>query len=169
MIGRYNRGEIDILILPEVGTEYSAQLSDAEKKFLFKEFMWLVGTCKDTDMPKQIDVAEYTRYPIILFTGEYPHFNQSLQKVLDAAKVDLQPTFESTNVGTLKRVIESGLGWGFLPSLAIKKQVRMGRLNHVLMRGFDYEVEFFFYSKKSAELKSITEVFYQALQQQERA
>jgi len=69
----------------------------------------------------------------------------------------------------LKRVIESGLGWGFLPSLSIKKQVRMGRLNHVHMKGFEYSVEFFFYSKKSAELKAITEVFYQALQQQERS
>jgi DNA-binding transcriptional LysR family regulator len=169
LIPRYNKGEIDILILPEVETEFAQELANAEKKFLFKEEMWLVGTGKDSDMPKQIDVAEYTRYPIILFTGEYPHFNQTLEKTLKDAKVDLSPTFESTNVGTLKRVIESGLGWGFLPSLAIKKQVRMGRLNHVLMRGFDYSVEFFFYSKKAAELKSITEVFYQALQQQERA
>ncbi len=169
LIRRYKKNEIDILILPEVETEFSEDLGDAEKKFLFKEEMWLVGTGKDSDMPKQIDVSEYTRYPIILFTGEYPHFNKILQSSLEKAKVDLQPTFESTNVGTLKRVIESGLGWGFLPSLAIKKQVRMGRLNHVLMRGFDYSVEFFFYSKKAAELKDITEVFYQALQQQERA
>lgn len=169
LIRRFKQDEIDILILPEVEAEFAEKLGEAEKKFLFKEEMWLVGTGKDSDMPKQIDVAEYTRYPIILFTGEYPHFNQTLSKALASAKVDLQPTFESTNVGTLKRVIESGLGWGFLPSLAIKKQVRMGRMNHVLMRGFDYSVEFFFYSKKAAELKGITEVFYQALQQQERA
>lgn len=169
LIQKYKKDEIDILILPNVESEFSDDLVDAEKKFLFKEEMWLVGTGKDSDMPKQIDVKEYTRYPIILFTGEYPGFNKTLQKALDQAQVELQPTFESTNVGTLKRVVESGLGWGFLPSLAIKKQVRMGRLNHVLMRGFDYSVEFFFYSKKAAELKRITEVFYQALQQQERA
>jgi DNA-binding transcriptional LysR family regulator len=169
LIKKYKKDEIDILILPSIEDEFSDSIENAEKKFLFKEEMWLVGTGKDSDMPKQIDVAEYVRYPIILFTGEYPGFNKSLQEALDQSKVDLQPTFESTNVGTLKRVIESGLGWGFLPSLSIKKQVRMGRLNRVLMRGFDYEVEFFFYSKKAAELKSITEVFYQALQQQERA
>lgn len=169
LIRRFNQDEIDILILPEVESEFSAKLAEAEKKFLFKEEMWLVGTGKDSDMPKQIDVAEYTRYPIILFTGEYPHFNESLNRMLKEAKVEMSPTFESTNVGTLKRVVESGLGWGFLPSLAIKKQVRMGRLNHVLMRGFDYNTEFFFYSKRADELKSITEVFYQALQQQERA
>jgi DNA-binding transcriptional LysR family regulator len=169
LIRKYNRSEIDILILPDVEAEFSEKMGASEKRFLFKEEMWLVGTGKDSDMPKQIDVSDYTRYPIILFTGEYPRFNQKLQESLNLAKVDLQPTFESTNVGTLKRVIESGLGWGFLPSLAIKKQVRMGRLNHVLMKGFGYEVEFFFYSQKDPELKRITEVFYQALQQQERA
>lgn len=169
LIRKYNKNEIDILILPKVEEEYTEKLGESEKRFLFKEEMWLVGTGKDSDMPKQIDVSEYSRYPIILFTGEYPHFNEQLQESLNSAKVEFQPTFESTNVGTLKRVIESGLGWGFLPSLAIKKQVRMGRLNHVLMKGFDYEVEFIFYSKKDPELKSITEVFYQALQQQERA
>lgn len=169
LIQRFNSGELDLLILPDVEKEFTAQLKDSEKKFLFKEEMWLVGTGKDSDMPKQIDVSEYVRYPIILFTGEYPQFNQSLQRSLDQAQVTLPPTFESTNVGTLKRVIESGLGWGFLPSLAIKKQVRMGRLNHVMMRGFDYSIEFYFYSKKDPNLKDITEVFYQALQQQERA
>lgn len=169
LIRRFNEGELDLLILPDVEKEFSSALNDAEKKFLFKEEMWLVGTGKDTDMPKQIDVSEYVRYPIILFTGEYPNFNQTLQTSLDQAKVGLAPTFESTNVGTLKRVIESGLGWGFLPALAIKKQVRMGRLNHVMMKGFDYSIEFYFYSKKDPQLKDITEVFYQALLQQERA
>ncbi len=169
LIQRFNAGELDLLILPDVEKEFSASLKDAEKKFLFKEEMWLVGTGKDSDMPKQIDVSEYVRYPIILFTGEYPNFNKSLQASLDQAKVTLPPTFESTNVGTLKRVIESGLGWGFLPALSIKKQVRMGRLNQVMMKGFDYSLEFYFYSKKDPQLKDITEVFYQALQQQERA
>jgi DNA-binding transcriptional LysR family regulator len=169
LIEKFNKGELDLLILPDVEKEFSSSLKDFEKKFLFKEEMWLVGTGKDSDIPKQIDVAEYVRYPIILFTGEYPNFNKALQKSLDQAQVTLPPTFESTNVGTLKRVIESGLGWGFLPSLAIKKQVRMGRLNQVMMRGFDYTIEFYFYSKKDPQLKDITEVFYQALQQQERA
>lgn len=169
LIKKYKSGDLDVLILPKVETEYGTQLADTDEKFLFKEEMWLVGTGKDSDMPKQIGVDQYTDYPVILFTGEYPHFNSSLAKLLSTNKVDSLPTFESTNVGTLKRVIESGLGWGFLPSLSIKKQVRMGRLNHVHMKGFDYSIEFVFYSKKAAELKSITEVFYQAIQQQERS
>lgn len=169
LIQRFNKGDLDLLILPDVEKEFTSPLENSEKKFLFKEEMWLVGTGKDSDMPKQIEIGDYVRYPIILFTGEYPQFNESLSQTLEKSKVTLAPTFESTNVGTLKRVIESGLGWGFLPSLSIKKQVRMGRLNHVMTRGFDYTVEFYFYSKKDPQLKDITEVFYQALLQQERA
>jgi LysR family transcriptional regulator, transcriptional activator of the cysJI operon len=169
LIAKYKREEIDVLILPDTQVEFHEELERTEKKFLFKEEMWLVGTGKDIEIPKQITVSEYTRYPVILFSGEYPGFNKALGKALHDAKVESAPTFESTNVGTLKRVIESGLGWGFLPSSAIKKQVRMGRLIHVHMKEFTYEVDFCFYSKKAAELKSITEVFFQALQQQERS
>lgn len=169
LIQKFHQHEIDVLILPEVENEYGSNLGDADKKFLFKEEMWLVGTGKHTDMPKQISVENYMDYPVILFTGEYPNFNRSLDQALVDSRVSGRATFESTNVGTLKRVIESGLGWGFLPSLAIKKQVRMGRLSHVFVKGFQYEAEFFFYSKKLPELRSITEVLYQALQQQERS
>ena len=169
LLARYRRDELDVLILPDVQNEFGTELENSDKKFLFQEEMWLVGTGKDIDIPRQIYVDEYTRYPVILFSGEYPHFNRSLQAALKDTKTKVSPTFESTNVGTLKRVIESGLGWGFLPSLSIKKQVRMGRLIHVHVKEFSYKLDFCFYSKKSAELKSITEVFFQALQQQERA
>jgi|SRR6185312_2154995 len=169
LIQKFKSGELDVLVLPEVESQYRTQLGDVEKKFLFKEEMWLVGTGKDIDIPKQIKLHEYMRYPVILFTGEYPDFNQKLNSALTENKVVLEPTFESTNVGTLKRVIESGLGWGFLPSLSIKKQVRMGRLIHVDVKDLDYQTEFYFYSRKAAALRSITEVIFQALQQQERA
>ncbi len=169
LIETFKNGLLDILILPEVETEYKMDLGDVDKKFLFKEEMWLVGNGKDTEMPKQITIADYKKYPIILFTGELPHFNQELESSLKIAKIETLPTFESTNVGTLKRVIESGLGWGFVPSLAIKKQVRMGRLNHVHVKDFSYDVEFYFYSRRSPELKSVTEVLYTAIQQQEKS
>jgi DNA-binding transcriptional LysR family regulator len=169
LIRKFKSGELDVLVLPEVESQYHTQLGDVEKKFLFKEEMWLVGTGKDIEIPRQIKLHEYMRYPVILFTGEYPDFNKKLNAALNESKVELAPTFESTNVGTLKRVIESGLGWGFLPSLSIKKQVRMGRLTHVDVKDLDYETEFYFYSRKAAALKAITEVIFQALQQQERS
>jgi DNA-binding transcriptional LysR family regulator len=79
--------------------------------------------------------------------------------------VDINPIFESGNVGTLKRVVESGLGWGFLPSLAIKKQVKMGRLTRVYIKDFTYEAEFYYYVRKGGD--QLTEVFFQALQQEQ--
>lgn len=169
LVKAFKKGNLDILILPEVGKQYDSELAEADKKFLMREELWLVGTGKDNDIPKQIDISEIQKYPLILFSGEYPDFNNNFAKAVDEAKVHADPIFESTNVGTLKRVIESGLGWGFLPSLSIKKQVRMGRLTHVHVKQFHYEVEFFYYTRKEAALKQVSEVFFQALQQQERA
>lgn len=168
LVKSFKKGQLDVLILPDVKTQYDMDLSEAEKLFLLKEEMWLVGTGKDLEIPKQISLSEYPKYPVILFTGEYPQFNQLLDQSLAQAGVKVEATFESTNVGTLKRVIESGLGWGFLPSLSIKKQVRMGRLSQVHVKGLSYEVEFYYYTRKDQDIKAVSDVFYQALVQQER-
>jgi DNA-binding transcriptional LysR family regulator len=165
LIKTFNSGDLDVVILPDTETEYGATLNSAEKKFLFREEMWLVGTGKDTEMPKQISLTELKKYPTILFSGEYPHFSKKLDETVQSLGDRVDPTFQSTNVGTLKRVIESGLGWGFLPSLSIKKQVKMGRLNHVMVKELEYSVDFYFYSRKGTPTFNITEVFYQALQQ----
>jgi LysR family transcriptional regulator, transcriptional activator of the cysJI operon len=165
LIKAFRKGELDAVILPEVEKQFGTTL-DAEKKFLLKEEMWLVGSGKETEMPAHITVAEMSKYPLIHFTKEYPHFTEMLEKAYQKAGLKMEPTFESTNVGTLKRVIESGLGWGFLPALAIKKQVKMGRLNRVHVKELQFEVEFFYYHKKGAD--KVVEVFYQALQGQER-
>lgn len=168
LIRNFKKGTLDVLILPDTETQFGVELGEVEKAFLLKEEMWLVGTGKDVEIPKQISLNEYGRYPVILFSGEYPDFNHKLDQALAAAGVRVDPTFESTNVGTLKRVIESGLGWGFLPSLSIKKQVKMGRLTQVHIKGLSYETEFYYYSRKDPALKAISDVFYQALLQQER-
>lgn len=168
LIRDFQAGKLDVMILPEVSAEYGIELKDAEKKFVFKEEMWLVGTGKDTEIPKQIELKDYDKYPVILFTDEFPRFNKSLDSALSNSK-PAEATFESSNVGTLKRVIESGLGWGFLPSAAIKKQVRMGRLNQVHVRDFQHTMDFFFYYRKTGNLAKMSEVLYQAVMQQERS
>lgn len=168
LIREFKKGNLDVVILPDAGAQFHDDLQEADRRFLFKEEMWLVGSGKETDMPKQIALNEYNKYPVIHFTGEYPHFNETLEKALKADQANVEPTFISTNVGTLKRVIESGLGWGFLPSLSIKKQVRMGRLNHIHVKEFNYETEFYYYCRKTGEAKALADVFYQALLQQEK-
>jgi DNA-binding transcriptional LysR family regulator len=166
LLRAYKKDELDVVILPDVEKQYGTTL-DAEKKYLMREEMWLVGSGKETDMPANIGVADLGKYPLITFTKEYPKFTEMLEKGMHAAGLKMEPTFESTNVGTLKRVIESGLGWGFLPSLAIKKQVKMGRLNHVHVKDLTFDVDFFYYHKRGAD--KIVEVFFQALHAQERS
>ena len=166
IIRAFENNELDVVILPETENQYGKVLS-AEKKFLMKEEMWLVGSGRDTDIPQQISLSEIKKFPLINFTKEYPKFSEQMELTAKASNTKLEPTFESTNVGTLKRVIESGLGWGFLPSLAIRKQVKMGRLTHVHVKDFSFDIEFFYYSRKEAD--KVVDVFYHALQGQERS
>ena len=169
LVQAFQRRELDLLILPEVERQFGLSLPEADKKFLFREEMWLCGSGKDMDMPKQTTLDQVGKYPLIFFSREYPDFNKQLLESLQAHKVNIEPTFISPNVGTLKRVIESGLGWGFLPSSSIKKQVRSGRMNHVDVKDLSYEFEFYFYSHPNSGHASLTDVFYQALLQQEKS
>jgi len=167
LIKAFKKSIYDIIILPEVKTEFDAELENCEQKFLLKEEMWLVGSSKDEKMPQQIQSKDLGAFPLVNFTEEFPHFNTLLsEKIKDTRTTQI---FESSNVGTLKRVIESGLGWGFLPAHSIKKQVRSGRLNRVYVKDLHYELDLMFYYKKNSEAKALIEVFYQTLSQQEKA
>lgn len=165
LIEEFQAGRLDVLILPDVTAQFGSDLGDVEKKFLFKEEMWLVGSGRDTAIPKQIGLEQIKVHPMISFEGEYPHFSSELSKALKSHSVEVAPIFESGNVGTLKRVVESGLGWGFLPSLAIKKQVKMGRMTRVHIKDFHYEAEFYYYVRKGGG--QLSDVFFQALQQEQ--
>ena len=55
----------------------------------------------------------------------------------------------------LKRVIESGLGWGFLPAHSIRKHVRTGRMTAVPIHDFQYPMNVQFYSKKGGDAVKI--------------
>jgi DNA-binding transcriptional LysR family regulator len=63
-------------------------------------------------------------------------------------------------------VIESGLGWGFLPSHSIRKQVRTGRLLHVQTDELKYSVDVFMYFRKNSGREQMVDILYRALQQQ---
>ena len=168
LIKAFKKSLYDIIILPDAKTEFNAEVENSEQKFLLKEEMWLVGSSKDEKMPQQIQSKDLGAFPLVNFTDEFPHFNSLLQEKLAGAS-NSTAIFESSNVRTLKRVIESGLGWGFLPAHSIKKQVRSGRLNRVYVKDLHYELDLMFYYKKNSENKALVEVFYQTLSQQEKA
>lgn len=168
LIKGYKKGQYDVLILPDARTEFASELESSEQKFLLKEEMWLVGSSKDEKMPQQILVKDIGTFPLVDFTEEFPAFYKELHGKIQSQGLSLTPIFESSNVGTLKRVIESGLGWGFLPAHSIKKQVRSGRLNRIYVKDMHYEIDLMFYYKKSSDSRALVEVLYQTLAQQEK-
>lgn len=168
LIKSFKKGAYDILILPDVKEEFSTELDGTEQKFVAKEEMWLVGSNKDEKMPQQISLKDLGEFPLINFTDEFPGFNGLVQEKMKSAHLQIPSVFESANVGTLKRVIELGLGWGFLPAHSIKKQVRSGRLNRVYVKDMHYEIDLMFYYRKNSENKALIEVFYQTMAQQEK-
>nr|WP_295906093.1 LysR family transcriptional regulator [uncultured Bdellovibrio sp.] len=168
LIKGFKKGHYDILILPDVKVEFSAELENCEQKFLVKEEMWLVGSSKDEKMPQQITMKDISAFPLVNFTDEFPGFSGLVNSKLQALGLQVASIFESANVGTLKRVIEAGLGWGFLPAHSIKKQVRSGRLNRVYVKDLHYEIDLMFYYKKNSDNKALVEIFYQTMAQQEK-
>lgn len=159
-------GELDVAILPEVSSEYGRNPEGLESRPLLKDEMWLVASGRDISVPDEVSIKELTTRPYMRLTDRYGGFETLLQKALDGAGVSLKPSFETNNVGTLKRVIESGLGWGFLPSHAIRKQVRMGRLTSIDLPEVRYSVNVQYYSRRTSETEQAIEVFYRSLRQQ---
>lgn len=169
LLRAFQRGSIDVIILPEVKKEFNVTMdSDIEAKFLNKEEMWLVSSGKGSNIPQQMTISELCDYPIVHFSGEYPYFDALLTQKMMASGKKLSVIFESSNVGTLKRVIESGIGLGFLPAHSVKKQVRSGRMNRIHIKDLNYEMDLVYYYKKNSTNKILIETFYQALSQQEK-
>lgn len=166
IINEMRKGQLDIVILPDLKMEYGIEFQDFEKKFLFKDEIWLVGSSKNTSLPMSISLKELPSHPVISFTEKYPGFRLMMEKKYADQKIQYKPVFETDNVGTLKRVIESGLGWGFLPSHSIRKQVRTGRLSLIQCEEVKYAVPVNMYHKKDPQKDAIVEVLYRALHQQ---
>lgn len=158
-------GELDIAILPEVSQEYGVEAAGVDEKPLIKDEIWLVASGKEVGTPTSISIAELGSRPVVRFTEKYSGFERDLNAILQKHKVKFNPVFESNNVGTMKRVIESGLGWGFLPAHSIRKQVRTGRMIQVEVEDFKHIVPVVFYARKGEAVAPLAEIFYRALKQ----
>jgi DNA-binding transcriptional LysR family regulator len=161
-----NRGELDVAILPDIAIEYGTEPKNMDARPLLKDEMWLVASGRDTTVPDEATINDLASRPYMRLTERYEGFERVLKSALDAKGIKLEPAFETNNVGTLKRVIESGLGWGFLPSHSIRKQVRMGRLTNIDIPEIRHSVSVYYYSRASADTEQAIEVFYRALKQQ---
>ncbi|MCO5113253.1 MAG: LysR family transcriptional regulator [Bdellovibrionaceae bacterium] len=158
--------QLDVLILPEPTFEVSDKFKSLGKKFLMTDEMWLVGSGRDSSLPQRVALKDYVANQVIYFTDKYVGFQAQLDEHLKAQGLKLNPIFESDNVGTLKRVIETGLGWGFLPAHSIKKQVRTGRLSKIMVEDVRFSTSVNMYYKNTKEVNDIVEVLFRAVRQQ---
>ena len=167
MLSALDNGEIEMAILPNAESEYSSQdISDKESMLIGRDEMWLVCSAKEDSFPQRIFLKEYASQPLVHFNKEYPGFEKSIEKEMKKHGITLRPIFESSNVGSLKRIIESGLGWGFLPAHSIRKQVSTGRMRRVIVEDFMYSVDLIcYYSSHNINSKT-TEVFLNIIKQQ---
>ena len=166
IIAEMKKGTIDMTILPDLGKEFNFDFEKYDEKFIFADEMWLAGSAKDAALPEKISIRELPGRPLVIDSSMYPNFRQLLQQKMDSAKLNLKPVFESDNVGTLKRVIESGVGWGFVPAHSIKKQVKTRRLVHVHVDELNYSVNINLYSLKLQGIRQMADVIFRAIQQQ---
>ncbi len=166
LVQEMRAGTIDMVVLPDLKTEHGIEFQNYDKKFIFKDEIWLVGSGRNTSMPTSVDLKDISAHPIISFTDNYPGFRMMLEKKLNDSRTEFNPVFETDNVGTLKRVIESGLGWGFLPAHSIRKQVRTGRMTQIQCEDVKYSVNVNVYYKKEPHMEPVVDVFYRALHQQ---
>lgn len=157
---------VDVVILPDMKSEFGIEFPDYEKHFLFNDEMWLVGSGKDTTLPDVISMREFSTKPVVSFTDKYPGFRKALESRIQENKLKIEPVFASDNVGTVKRVVESGLGWAFLPSHSIRKQVRAGRMLRVQVDDLKYSVNVNMYCLRKEENRTMYDTFLKALQQQ---
>lgn len=167
LIEDLKNNEIDLAILPEpTKHEYRDFFEGFGSKFIMTDEMWLVGSGKDASLPQTIRLSDFNSKPIVYFSDKYMGFQNQLDQKLDEINLKFHPVFQSDNVGTLKRVIESGLGWGFLPSHSIQKQVRAGRLTRIIVEDIKFSTAINFYYRNDHSLSEIVEVLFRALKQQ---
>lgn len=159
IIKQFENNELDVIVLPETQLNFNQDTTSAQTEIFMKEEMWLVGPGKDEFYPNSLSIKELKKIPYVHFSNEFPDFDRKLKE----ATGTLPAVFESSNVGTLKRVIESGLGVGFLPAHSVKKQIRGGRLNRIQISDFNYPFNIFYIFRKGAAASDTAEILYHAL------
>lgn len=167
LIASMRKGDLDMAVLPDLKTEFGVELDRYASRFVMEDEMWLVGSTKDVTLPTRIDALKvFNTRPIAALIQSYPSFNRLLKKRFKEMAMNIKPVFETDNVGTLKRVVESGLGWAFMPAHSIRKQVRTRRLSRVHVGDLKYAVNINLYWVKEESVAKKAETFFRAICQQ---
>ncbi len=169
VIEKMKTREVDIAILPDLKEEYSLTIPEYQSQFLFKDDLLFVGSGKDSSLPKTLSIKNFGLRPMVAFKNLFPKFRYYLHQIAKQNQVEIQaPIFESNNVGTLKRIVEVWMCWGFLPSHSIHKQIRMGRLSVIQLEEINYSMNIKAYYKagQSEKTQKIIDTFLMMIQKQ---
>ena len=156
------KNEIDLLVLPDANEEFGIEPRDTEKFLLTKTEIVFVTSGKDVT-PTTIDLKDINDRPLVMISGQYPGFESFLAKELKKVGIIAKPIFESSNVDTLERMIETGVGWGFLPLHSVQKYIENYRLKRINIRGFEYSMKLVCYRSKTKANDPTTELFIKVL------
>ncbi len=156
------KNEIDLLVLPDANEEFGIEPRDTEKFLLTKTEIVFVTSGKDVT-PTTIDLKDINDRPLVMISGQYPGFESFLAKELKKVGIIAKPIFESSNVDTLERMIETGVGWGFLPLHSVQKYIENYRLKRINIRGFEYSMQLACYRSKTKANDPTTELFIKVL------
>ena len=159
-------GKTDIGLLPDLRTEAGFELSYFKSELLFSDDIWCVASNKDTTITTSVELKDLANRPCVMYSDSYPQFLRLFQKQMQAEQLDITPVFTCDNVGTIKKVIESNMGWGFLPAHCIRKQVRSRRLQRIYVKNLDYATKIFMYSSEKSELTELFKVLYLSFRHQ---
>ncbi len=163
LLDMLEKGNLDLAVLPDASNEYKRDPKDCDKVFLSNTELWLTASAKDQSLPDSIYLRDINLKSLVMITGEYPKFENFVHRELKKQGIIPKTVFESSNIGTLKRVIETGVGWGFLPSHAIRKQIKTNRLKHIPIKDFFYSMKLVCYHSKTRNNDTTSEVFLKVL------
>ena len=169
VIQRMQKGDLDMVIMPDLRKEYGRDFPYFQKSLLLKDSLCFVGSGKDQNLPKSLPFKDISRLRLIQVENHYLGFQNLFQKEMSKQSLSIEPSFQCDNIGTVKRAIESGLGCGFLPIHSIHKQLRLGRLKVIEIEDFDYSVNVYFYLKPDEKKSRIIEILKLLILQQAQA
>jgi len=169
VIHRMQKGELDVVIMPDLRQEYGRDFPQFKKVLLFKDPLYFVGSGKDQTLPKIMPFRDIGKFRLIQVENHYLAFQNLFQTKARECNLSTDPSFQCDNVGTVKRAIESGLGCGFLPAHSIHKQIRLGRLKIIELEDFSYSVNINFYNKPNEKKEKIIEILRLLIQQQSQS
>ena len=169
VIQRMQKGDLDLVIMPDLRKEYGRDFPYFQKSLLFKDSLHFVGSGKDQSLPKSMSFKAIGTMRLIQVKNHYLAFQNAFQKEMRDRSLSFAPSFQCDNIGTLKRAIESGLGCGFLPAHSIHKQLRLGRLKLIEIEDFNYSVNVYFYLKPDEKKSRIIEILKLLILQQAQA